>query len=117
MICSSTDVVRISVLVSSELKRGSATPLTTTSSSRAGSAAANDELNSGSVKALQAITVANALEEGARVFIKDLTSEVLDSCCITQACAVNSARFVFVYSSLVFMGESYNRAPLLQCPA
>ena len=117
MICSSTDVVRISVLVSSELRRGSATPLTTTSSSRAESAAANDELNSGSVQALQAITVAKALEEGARVLIKDLTSEAFDSRCITQACAVNSARFVFVYSSLVFMGESYNRAPLLQCPA
>lgn len=117
MICSSTDVVRISVLVSSELKRGSATPLTTTSSSPFGAAAANDELNSGSVKALKAITVANALEEGARVLIKDLTSEVLDSRYITQACAVNSARFVFVYSSLVFMGESYSRAPLLQCPA
>lgn len=97
--------------------RGSATPLTTTSSSRVGSAAESDALSSGSVKALKAIIFANALEESARVLIKGLTAEGLDSLCITQACAVNSARFVFVYSSLVFMGESYSRAPLLQCPA
>lgn len=81
MICSAADVVRISVLVSSEPIRGSATPLTTTSSTRVESAAAYDELNKETVKALQAITVANALEEGARVLIKDLTSEVLDSRC------------------------------------
>ena len=91
MICSSADVVRISVLVSSEPIRGSATPLTTTSSSRAESAAASDVLHSVSVKALQATTFASALGE--------------------------NARFATLYSGLVFMGESYSHAPFLQCPA
>ena len=91
MICSSADVVRISVLVSSDSIRGSATPLTTTSSSRVESAANGDVLHSVSVKALQAITLARALEE--------------------------NARFVTLYSSLVFMGERYSRTPFLKCPA
>ena len=91
MICSSADVVRISVLVSSDPIRGSATPLTTTSSSGVESAANSDVLHSVSVKALQAATFVIALEE--------------------------NARFVTLYSSLVFMGERYSRAPFLQCPA
>ena len=96
-------MVRISVLVSSERIRGSATPLTTTSSSSAESAATSDELHSGSVKARQAITFASALEETARLVIKGLTAEILDSLCLHQACTVSPARFATVYTRLVFM--------------
>ena len=117
VICSSADVVRISVLVSSDPIRGSATPLTTTSSSRVESAAASDELHSASIKALQAITFASALEETARLVIKGLTAEILDSLCLHQACTVSPARSTTAYSRLVFMDESYSRASFLQCPA
>ena len=117
VICSAAEVVRISAPVSSEPIRGSATPLTTTSSSRAESAATSDVLHSGSVEALQAITLASALEETARLVIKGLTAEILDSLCLHQACTVSPARFATVYSRLVFMVESYSRAPLLQRPA
>ena len=96
MICSSADVVRISVLVSSDPIRGSATPLTTTSSSRIESAAISDVLHSVSVKALQAITFARALEENARLVIKALTAEILDSLCLNQACDLTPAHFATV---------------------
>ncbi len=105
----------MSVLVSSEPIRGSATPLTTTSSSRVESATAIDVVRS--VRALQAITFARALEENIRLKIKGLTSELLDSLCTNQACVVSPARFAIVYSGSVFIGEGYSRAPLLQCPA
>jgi hypothetical protein len=117
VICSSADVVRISVLVRSDPIRGSATPLTTTSSSLVESAAASDELHSASIKALQAITFASALEETARLVIKGLTAEILDSLCLHQACTVSPARSTTVYYRLAFMDESYDRASFLQCPA
>ena len=84
VICSAADVARISAPVSSEPIRGSATPLTTTSSSRAESAATSDVLHSGSVKALQAITLASALEETARLVIKGLTAKFWTLCVFTK---------------------------------
>ena len=41
-------------------------------------------------------SLAGALEENARLVIKALTAEILDSLCLNQACAVTPARFATV---------------------